>query len=216
MTAPDRSSSQPNFPLASPGPSTDDSTFDDARAWSNDQIGMVIVEPKSRADNEPVIATIAREFENTSTQVKAMTEAAYRASFIAQRADIGAIVVAVTGASLFTILLVVGTSMATAVRERTGELAVMKTIGFRPNRIARIIVLETMLIALTGGLSGLAAGTLLASQVRQMDSTFAAMQFTPALAGIAIGMMLAFGLVTGLLPALQAMRVNVITAMQRS
>lgn len=190
--------------------------FDDARAWSNDQIGMVIVEPGSRAGNETVIATIAREFENTSTQVKAVTEAAYRASFIAQRADIGSIVIAVTGASFFTLLLVVGTSMATAVRERTGELAVMKTIGFRPGRLARIIVWETVLISLIGGLAGLAAGTLLADQVRQLDATFAAMQFTPILATIALGLMLAFGLLTGLLPARQAMRVNVITALQRS
>jgi putative ABC transport system permease protein len=190
--------------------------FDDARAWSNDQIGMVIVKPKSRANNEPVIAAIAREFENSAAQVKAVTEAAYRASFIAQRADIGAIVVAVTGASFFTILLVVGTSMATAVRERTGELAVLKTIGFRPSRLARIIVLETMLIALIGGLAGLAAGTVLAGEARQMDSTFAGMQFSPELAAIAISLMLAFGLITGLLPALQAMRVNVIAALQRS
>ena len=59
------------------------------------------------------------------------------------------------GASFVTILLIVGNAMAGAIRERTGEIAVMKTVGFTSPRIAGIVIGETLLISLIGGLIGL-------------------------------------------------------------
>ena len=72
----------------------------------------------------------------------------------------------IVGMAMFTILLVTGNTMAQAVRERTNELAVLKTLGFGDGRILRLVLLESALIAIVGGAFGLAVAYLLITRGR--------------------------------------------------
>src|SRR3546814_5346997 len=87
--------------------------------------------------------------------LKTMTEQAATANWMKQMADIGLIVGSIRGAVFFTLLLLTGNTMAQAVRERIPELAVLKTIGFRDGAVLGLVLAESVLLVLIGGVLGL-------------------------------------------------------------
>lgn len=193
--------------------------LDEARAFANDTIGNVIVATASADQNDRIVQEIDAMFRNSPAETKTTTEEEFNAAFINQQGNLSQIIVAVTGVAFLTILLIVGNAMSGAIRERTGEIAVMKTLGFPSSRIAKIVVGETLLISLAGGLLGLAAATALVSVVRAGGSSFSAffstLSLTPPIVAIGLGLMFALGALTGAIPAWNAMRVNVISAFRR-
>ena len=88
---------------------------------------------------------------NSPNETKTATEKAFIAGFAKQIGDIGSIMIAIASAVLFTILLVSANTMAQAIRERTNELAVLKTLGFSDARVLRLVLAESCLIAVIGG-----------------------------------------------------------------
>ena len=130
--------------------------------------------------------------------------------------NIGAIIQAVLTAVFFTILLVVGNTMMQSVRERTTEFAVLKTVGFTDVRVLTLVLAQSFLVAAVGGGIGLTAAWFL---IKLGDPTggFLPIFFFPKadlLAGI--GFVAALGLVTGILPAMQAMQLRVVDALRRT
>lgn len=193
--------------------------FDEARAFANDTVGNIHIQTTSADANDQVIEDVDALFQNSPAETETVTEAAFNAAFIDQQGNLGLIILGVTGAAFVTILLIVGNAMSGAIRERTGEIAVMKTIGFPSARIARIVVGETLLIAFIGGLIGVGlAWTLIAfggSALAAFSPFFATLTLSPQLLATAAGLMALLGLITGAIPAWNAMRVNVITAFRR-
>ncbi len=122
---------------------------------------------------------------------------------------------AILAAVLFTILLVAANTMAQAVRERTNELAVMKTLGFGDGQLLGLVLMESVLLAVIGG----GAGLLLAWLVTQRgDPTGGLLPafFLPT-RDIVVGVALIFvlGMAAGLLPAWQASRLRIVDALRR-
>jgi putative ABC transport system permease protein len=189
--------------------------FDEARAFANDQIGNIHIVTASSDQNDRIISEVDALFANSRAETRTTTEEAFNAAFVDQQGNIGLIVLGVMGAAFVTILLIVGNAMAGAIRERTGEIAVMKTVGFTSARIAGIVVGETLLIALIGGLIGLAVSTVFIGIARSFGQFFGAMALTPQIALTAVVLMVVLGALTGAIPAWNAMRVNVITAFRR-
>jgi putative ABC transport system permease protein len=114
---------------------------------------------------------------------------------------------------LFTLLLVTGNTMAIAVRERTGELAVLKAMGFSDLFVLGLVLVESLTIAAVGGFAGL----WLARGMVQADITGGVLPLllpTRALAG-GVVLTLATGALAGLLPAIGAMRLQVVEALRR-
>src|SRR3546814_2297097 len=92
---------------------------------------------------------------NSDHETKTMTEQAATANWMKQMADISLIVGSIMGAVFFTLLLLTGNTMAQAVRERIPELAVLKTIGFRDGAVLGLVLAESVLLVLIGGVLGL-------------------------------------------------------------
>src|SRR5690625_938938 len=92
---------------------------------------------------------------NSSHETRTQTEQAFQASSIRQLVNIGLIVTAIMGAVFFTLLLLAGNTMMQAVRERTSELAVLKTLGFTNFSVLSMVLAESVLLVLLGGLVGL-------------------------------------------------------------
>ena len=108
-------------------------------------------------DRAPEIAAkIDAMFANSPSETKTNTEKAFVSDWAKQVGDIGSIMMWIVAMAMFTILLVAGNTMAQAIRERTNELAVLKTLGFGEGRILWMVLLESVLIALVGGGLGLA------------------------------------------------------------
>jgi putative ABC transport system permease protein len=125
------------------------------------------------------------------------------------------IVAAILGAVFFTILLVTGNTMAQAVRERTGELGVLKAIGFTNGQVVALVLAESCLLTVLGGVLGLGLAWLVISR-GDPTAGLLPMFFLPTRdLLIGLGISLALGLVTGIFPALQAMRLRVADALRR-
>ncbi|WP_323846116.1 ABC transporter permease [Microbulbifer magnicolonia] len=190
--------------------------FMETQTFGGDWIGWLALTTDDPSLNEQVAKSIDETFANSQNETDTSTEKAFNKAFIEQIGNIGLIIFGVVFMAFFTILVVVGNTMALAIRERTGEIAVLKTLGFSSPRIFRMVLSESMLVALLGGLSGLAAAWFL---IEGAKATMA--RFLPNLIMgqdiilQAIGFMLLLGLVTGLLPAIQALRLNIVTAFNR-
>jgi putative ABC transport system permease protein len=112
--------------------------------------------------------------------------------------------------------MIVGNTMVMAVRERTREIGVLKTLGFSGGRILRLVLGESVLLALLGGLPGIALAALFAAAMETSVGNFIpGFAVTPGIALTAVAMMLAFGVATGLIPAVNAMRLKIATALGR-
>lgn len=190
--------------------------FDEARAQNKGQVGWFGVRVSDPEQAEEVAAAIDAEFANSPYETKAEPEGAFVQGFAQQIGDIGAILMAILSAVFFTILLVAGNTMAQSVRERTEELGVLKAMGFSNQLVLMLVLAESCLIASVGGLLGLGAAWLFAaggSPVPDMLPVF----YLP-LPALLVGVAFVFGLgvVAGILPAVQAMRLQIAVALRRN
>src|SRR5690625_3469859 len=151
---------------------------------------------------------------NSSHETRTQTEQAFQASFIRQLVNIGLIVGAIMGAVFFTLLLLTGNTMAQAVRERTSELAVLKTLGFSDRSVLGIVLAESVLLVLIGGLVGLGLVAVINPAVSAFSGgTISLPSVTAGSWATGIGLMIAIGLLVGALPAIRAMRLNMVDAL---
>ncbi|HAM72999.1 MAG TPA: hypothetical protein DCM86_15275 [Verrucomicrobiales bacterium] len=190
--------------------------FDESRVLEGrGMVGWYVVRVSDPARSEEIARKIDDEFANSPWETKAESEKAFVASFARQIGDIGLIIRAILSAVFFTILLIAGNTMAQSVRERTGEIGVLKAIGF-PNHLAVALVLaEAFLLAGAGGGLGLGVAWGLFSAWDPTGGVLPNFHLsTPDLA-LGVGLIAGLGLATGLFPALRASRVNLAEALRR-
>ena len=190
--------------------------FDEARVeGARGQVGWYIVQVADPGRAAEVASAIDNAFANSPAETKAETEGAFVQGFANQLANIGTITLAVLTAVFFTILLVAGNTMSQAVRERLNEIGVLKAVGYTHRQVLAMVLSESCLLAVTGGLAGLGVSWYLTSQG---DPTGGALPlfFFPT-RDLIIGVMLtvALGVAAGLLPAMQAWHVRVADALRR-
>jgi putative ABC transport system permease protein len=190
--------------------------FDETRSFGKDTIGWLVLQTTNPAENDRVAKTIDGMFVNSTAETATDTEKAFNKAFAAQFGNIALIVILVVGAAFVTILMIVGNTMALTIRERTREIGVLKTLGFTGGRILRLVLGESLLLALLGGLPGLALAALVTVSLRPtVSNLLPGFALTGDIAAEAIGLMLALGLITGIIPALTAMRLKIATALGR-
>jgi putative ABC transport system permease protein len=191
--------------------------FDETRSFGKDTIGWLLLTTDSPAVNDRVINTIDQMFANSPYETATDTEKAFNKAFIAQLGNIALIVGLVVGAAFVTILMVVGNTMAMSVRERTREIGVLKTLGFPRARILRLLLGESVLLALLGGVPGMLAAFAVTLALRESISNFVpGLTVTADIYIVALLLMLALGFVTGIIPAVNAMRLRIATALGRA
>jgi putative ABC transport system permease protein len=191
--------------------------FDETRSFGKDMIGWMALQTTSMSLNDQISKAIDAMFTNSLYETSTDTEKAFNKAFVAQLGNIALIVSLVVGAAFVTILMIVGNTMALSIRERTRQIGVLKTLGFSGPRVLRLVLGEAVLLALLGGLPGIGIAALVAHLVRESPQQFVPrIAVTPDILFMAIVLMLALGLVTGLIPALNAMRLKIATALGRS
>lgn len=124
------------------------------------------------------------------------------------------LVLLVVGAVFATILLIVGNTMAMAVRERSKEIAVLKTLGFSKERVLRLILGETLLLAFLGGVPGLLIASLvIVSEQNSLVRFMPGMRLDVTIFALGLVLIAGVGLAAGIMPALGAYRLNPATAL---
>jgi putative ABC transport system permease protein len=192
--------------------------FDEARKaqnWGTGQVGWYTLRVKDPEQAAAVAKLVDQEFENSPYETKTEPEGAFAQGFANQIGNITAIVSGILAAVFFTILLVTGSTMSQAIRDRIGELGVLKAIGFTNGQLLSLVLAESCLLTVLGGGLGLALAALVAAGG---DPTGGMMpMFRLPGSNVLLGLLIsiALGLVTGALPAMQAMRLRVADAVRR-
>lgn len=178
-------------------------------AGERDTVGAFIVRMDGPESANAVIKGIDDQFRNAPLQTKTETEKAFQLSFLAMLGNIKAFLLSICAAVTFTILLVTGNTMAMAVRERTREVGVLKTLGFTPGIILGLLVGEALALSLTGGLLGMGLAAL-ACVVLRSGPSFGAdlsqLAVAPSVIAIGLGVSLMIGFISSLIPAFTASR----------
>jgi len=191
--------------------------FDEARtsSWGKGQVGWFTIRVKDPSQATEVARRVDQEFENSSAETKTEPEGAFIQAWAQQIGNIVFIVSAILVAVFFTILLVTGNTMAQAVRERTGELGVLKAIGFTNAQVMSLVLAESCLLTTLGGTLGLGLAWLVISRGDPTSGLLPLFGFPTRdlVTGLVISVVL--GLLTGIFPALQAMRLRVADALRR-
>jgi putative ABC transport system permease protein len=190
--------------------------LNEARTVNRDMVHMIEFQTSDPARNDAVAQKIDAMFANSFAETQTDTSKAFGRAFIAQLGNIAFIITSVVSAAFFTILLIVGNTMMLTIRERTTEIAVLKTLGFEATRIFRLVLGESMFLSVLGGVAGLALAYAAMHAMRAaLSDSMPNMQLDAVVIGRAAVIMLLLGIVTGLLPALNAMRLNIVTALGR-
>jgi putative ABC transport system permease protein len=185
-------------------------------AYGNDEVSWYVIRVADPRQAELVARRLDALFANSSSETKTATEKVFVSSFAGQIGDIGTIMIGIAGAVLFTILLVTGNTMAQAIRERTSELAILKTLGFSEAKIFGLVLAESCLIALVGGAAGLGLSWTAITLIGDPTHGMLPPIYLPARdVAFAAGLIAALGLATGILPALQARRLKIVDALRR-
>ena len=187
--------------------------FDEANQFGRGMAGIYILKLDDPDVAQQVAQTIDAKFENSSDETKTQTEKDWNIGFAKQFGDIGLIVRWILFAVFFTLLLVVGNTMAQSVRERVPELAVLKTLGFSDRTVLGFVLWETFVLCAIGGVIGLGLATLLGIGVQKAAGAMMPLSVDGRV-WIAGGIAIVFlSIAVGLLPALRAQRLKIVDAL---
>ena len=189
--------------------------FEESRLWNKGQVGWYLVKVRDPDQAAEVAKLIDQEFENSAAETKTEPEGAFLQAWANQIGDITLITATILSAVFFTILLVSGNTMSQSVRERTGELGVLKAMGFTSAQVLALVLAESCLLAGLGGGLGLGLACMMIARGDPTGGMLPLFYFPTLDVVTGVGFSLALGLLAGIFPALQAMRLRVADALRR-
>jgi putative ABC transport system permease protein len=187
-----------------------------ARGGNLGVVGWYVIRIADPNQGAEIAKKIDGMFANSPFETKTQSEKALAQSFANQVGNVGLILTSIIAVAFFMLLLIVGNTMAQSVRERTNELAVLKTLGFSHGQVLGFVLAESCLLALLGGLAGIGIAWTIITVAGDPTNGQLPVFFLPwkdAVAGAFIAIL--FGLATGALPAMQAMRLRIVDALRR-
>jgi putative ABC transport system permease protein len=190
--------------------------LDENRAQGQGQVGWYVVKIADPNQAVDLSHTFDEMFANSAAETKTTTEKGFIEGFAKQIGDIGSIMIAISSTVLFMFGLVAASTMAQSVRERTSELAVLKTLGFSGTTILILVLTESLFIAFTGGLLGLGLAWLFVQGGDPTNGMLPIFVLPTRDVLIGIGLMVIMGVLAGVMPAVAAMRLKITDALRRT
>jgi len=178
--------------------------------------GWYIVEIDDPSHGPAIAKSIDDMFRNSSSATKTGTEREFQASFATMWGNVSFLMSTIGLAVVFAILLVTANAMMMSARERTGEIAVLKTVGFSDRLLFGLTMVEAGALAITGAVLGLGGAMLLYPAINFNGAGFLP-GFKVATSTLAVGAVIAIGLMlaSGLVPALRAARLPIVQALRK-
>ena len=181
-----------------------------------DKVGWFLVQVARPDLAAPVSGKIDAGFKNSLAETLTETEAAFNLSFVEMTSAILVAIQAVSWLVIGVILGVLANTMAMNARERLGEYAALKTMGFKAHHLVGLILGESLILSLVGGLLGLALSfPALRFFPPEVTQYFPAMEVSRDTALIGLAVSLTVGLLAGIIPAWQASRVQIAAALRK-
>jgi putative ABC transport system permease protein len=188
----------------------------DERSIQKGQVGWFVTEIANPDQATQVAGVIDQKFTNTPNETKTDTERQFQTSFASMFGNLNLLLGSIAIAVVITTLFVAGNTMAMAVRERTTEIAVMRTLGFPSSTIFGLIAGEGVAMSIAGGILGVGLARLLVT-----GDNLGSGGFIPAFGvsntNVAVGVALSafIGIVAGVIPATMASRLKIVDALRR-
>jgi putative ABC transport system permease protein len=178
-----------------------------------DTVGTFMMLAETADDVPRISKAVDAMFENSPWPTKTQTERAFGLEFMAFLGNLKLYLAVICAAITFTILLVSANTVAMSVRERTREMAILRTLGYTPADIMQVVLGESALIALLGGVLGtaLAAGL---TVLLGLINPYGSLPFNPEVGLIVAGFAVVIGLVSALVPAYFASRRNIVESLR--
>jgi putative ABC transport system permease protein len=174
----------------------------------------------TRVDSPASVARVSRSiddlFHNSPEPTKSESEKAFQLDFIARLGNVKAFILGICGAVVFTILIVSANTMAMSIRERTREVAVLRTVGFTRRRILSLYLAESVTLALLGGLAGVvfAAALMFAIGKSPLPGLPTSMKVTIPIAMLSLLVAASVGIMSAVVPAYNASRTNIVDGLR--
>jgi putative ABC transport system permease protein len=184
-------------------------------AFATNNVGWYIIRIADPQHAKQVVDRIDALFANSSAETKTSTEKALAESFAKQVGDVGTIITGIVSAVFFTMLLVAGNTMAQSVRERTSELAVLKTLGYGDGLVMGLVLLESCLLTLTAGGLGLGLAWWIDSRGDPTGGYLPVFYMPSRDLALGFGLAILLGIAAAALPAWKAMRLRIVDALRR-
>jgi putative ABC transport system permease protein len=189
--------------------------LEESVSWFKDTAGFYFTRVDT-AEHMPVAAhAIDDIFHGTPVPTKSESEQAFKLDFINTLGSVKAFILGICGAVLFTTLLVCANTMAMSIRERTREVAVLRTLGFTRGSILQLLLGESIAISLIGGLCGVTLATAaIMFMARPGIGLPVSMHMTAATALFVICVAFLVGFVSGLIPSYRASKLGIVDALR--
>jgi putative ABC transport system permease protein len=166
------------------------------------------------------VARVSREiddmFHNSPQPTKTESEKAFQLSFIATLGNVKAFILSICGAVVFAILLVSANTMAMSIRERTREVAMLKTLGFTRRRVFTLFVGEAVALSLAAGILGIATAAVFVQMLSRAQSIGVPTHMAVTLSTMLLALLVAavVGFASASLPAYHASRLNIVEGLR--
>jgi putative ABC transport system permease protein len=180
------------------------------------QAGTFSVLAASPSDVSKITAAIDDMFHNSPQPTKAESEKAFGLEFVAMMGNVKAFILSICSAVVFATLLVSANTMAMSIRERTREVAVLKTLGFTRRSVLGLFVSEAVALSLVGGLIGAGLGWMMVYGLTHSPKFFSffPLEVTPAIGALALLTSGVVGLLSAAVPSYRASQINIVDGLR--
>jgi putative ABC transport system permease protein len=189
--------------------------LEESVGWFKDNTFFFFTRVDTPEDMPRAARAIDDMFHGSPVPTRSESEQAFKADFIARLGSVKTFILSICGAVLFTTLLVCANTMAMSIRERTREVAVLRTLGFTRGSVLQLLLCESIAISLIGGLIGVALGTgailFIARPGMGMPISMHMTAFTALVAMVVAGLV---GIVSGLIPSYRASNLGIVDALR--
>jgi putative ABC transport system permease protein len=187
---------------------------EEAVTYEKGQTGFFTILADSPEDVQKIGPAVDEMFRNSPQPTRTETEAAFQLGFLAMLGNVKAFILSICGAVVFAILLVSANTMAMSIRERTREVAVLKTLGFTRGTVLRVFVGEAVVLALVGGVAGSALAFLLGLVAGQAGGFIGALRVNPQTMLVAWIVAALVGFISAIIPAYNASRLGIVEGLR--
>jgi len=189
--------------------------LEERRQFGKGTVGWYTVKIDDPDHAVAVSRTVDDRFANSAWETSTETEQAFAAGFAKQIGNIRMLILSIGAVVLFTLLLVTGNAMAMAVRERVPELGVLKTLGFGDRTVLFLVLAESLVIALVGGIVGVGLAKLFTMGGDPTGGMLPVFYLSTGDMALGIAIALFVGIAAGSIPALTAMNLRIVDALRR-
>jgi putative ABC transport system permease protein len=191
------------------------SYLEERRMWGKGMVGWYVVEVFDPEQSLRISEEIDAKFANSPWETKTDTEKAFAVGFVKQIGNIELIILSIGAIVFFTLILVTSNTMGISVKERSGEIAVLKTIGYSDKMLYFLTIAESFIYSISGGWTGLLCAKLFSMRGDPTGGFLPIFYITNSKLAAGLVFALVIGFCAGAYPSYKVLKLKIVEALGR-